>query len=125
MLKKLIFLAALGYAILLGTVSLMTLHNLPDVKISFADKIFHFLAYFVFAVLWYYAFSYTFNILKRKAILYAFGLAVFFGIVIEILQDTITVSRALDVYDALANTLGALIGLAVLWFKNKIHIKNS
>jgi len=124
-LKRLIFLAALGYAISLGTVSLMTLNNLPDIKISFADKIFHFLAYSVFAVIWYYAFSYSYNFKKQKAILYAFGLAVLFGIVIEVLQDTMTASRALDVYDALANTLGALIASIILWLKNKLHIKNT
>lgn len=125
MLKKATFLVALGYAFLLGSVSLINLSGLPDVEISFADKIFHFLAYSIFVLLWYLAFYYAFRVKKNKALIYAFILAVIFGIIIEILQDTITVSRALDVYDALANTLGALFASIVLWFKNKMYVKNT
>ncbi|WP_396602286.1 VanZ family protein [Algibacter sp. R77976] len=125
MLKKNAFIVALGYAIALGTVSLITIKDIPDVHISFADKIFHFLAYGLFAVLWYLAFYYTFGFKKKKALIYAFVLAVFFGIVIEILQDTMTATRALDVYDALANTLGALIASTLIWFKKNLHVKNS
>lgn len=125
MLKKAAFLVALGYAITLGTVSLITLKDLPDVHISFADKIFHFLAYSIFAVLWYLAFFYTCNLKKNKALIYAFILAVIFGIIIEILQDTMTVTRALDVYDALANTLGALIASVLIWINNRSQVKNS
>ncbi|WP_298550033.1 VanZ family protein [uncultured Algibacter sp.] len=125
MLRKGAFLAAVGYSIILVTISLITLHDLPNVKISFADKIFHFLAYGVFVILWYLAFFYTFSLKKKKAIVYAFVFAVIFGIVVEILQGTLTVSRALDTYDALANTLGALIASFVLWIKNVLHVKNS
>lgn len=125
MLKKIAFLTALVYAIALGTVSLITLKGLPEVQISFADKIFHFLAYSVFVVLWYFAFFYTFKLEKTKAILYAFIFAVAFGIIIEVLQDTMTVSRALDVYDALANTLGALLSAIVLWIIKSLRVKNS
>lgn len=125
MLKKAAFLVALAYAIALGTVSLITLKDLPDVKISFADKIFHFLAYGLFAILWYLAFYYSFNLKKMKALIYAFILAVLFGIIIEILQDTMTSSRALDVYDAVANTLGALIASVLIWFINNLQVKKS
>ncbi|WP_298341568.1 VanZ family protein [uncultured Algibacter sp.] len=125
MLKKVTFLVALIYTIVLATVSLITLNNLPEVQISFADKIFHFLAYGIFVVLWYLALYYKFNLKKRKAIGYAFILAVTFGIIIEVLQDTMTASRALDVYDALANTLGALMAGIVLWMNKSLHVKNS
>jgi VanZ family protein len=124
-LKKIAFLTALVYTIVLGTISLITLNDLPEVQISFADKIFHFLAYSIFVVLWYLAFYYTFRIQKIKAIRYAFIFAVVFGIIIEVLQDTMTASRALDVYDALANTLGALMSAIVLWLMKSLHVKNS
>ena len=125
MLKKATFLVALAYAIALGTVSLITLKDLPDIKISFADKIFHFLAYGLFAILWYLAFYYSFSLKKMKALIYAFIVAVLFGIIIEILQDTMTSSRALDVYDAVANTLGALIASVLIWFINNLQVKKS
>ena len=95
MLKKVTLLAALGYSVALGTVSLITLKDLPNVQISFADKIFHFLAYSLFTVLWYLAFFYAFSLKKGKSIVYAVVLAILFGTVIEILQDTMTSSRAL------------------------------
>ncbi|PWH84208.1 hypothetical protein DIS18_06635 [Algibacter marinivivus] len=125
MLKKVTLLAALGYSIALGTVSLITLNDLPEVQISSADKVFHFLAYGLFTFLWYFAFFYTFNFKKKKSVIYAVVLAIVFGIIIEILQDTLTESRALDVYDALANTLGALIAAITVSFWNKLYVKNS
>lgn len=115
---------ALGYSVALGAVSLITL-DIPNVQISFADKIFHFLAYSLFTVLWYLAFFYTFSFKKRKSIIYAAVLAILFGIVIEVLQDTITTSRALDVYDALANTFGALVTTMIIGIKNSLYVKNS
>ena len=124
MLKRIAFLAALGYSIALAAVSLMTLKDLPDIEINFADKIFHFLAYSLFTVLWYFTFFHTFTFKKRRSIVYAVVLAILFGIVIEVLQDTMTASRALDVYDALANTLGALVAAMIIWFKNSFYVKN-
>ncbi|WP_339894883.1 VanZ family protein [uncultured Algibacter sp.] len=124
MLKKVTFLVALGYSVALGAVSLITL-DIPNVQISFADKIFHFLAYSLFTVLWYLAFFYTFSFKKRKSIIYAAVLAILFGIVIEVLQDTITTSRTLDVYDALANTFGALVTTMIIGIKNSLYVKNS
>lgn len=123
MLKKIAFLPALIYTIALATVCLIKLTNLPNTGISFADKIFHFLAYALFMVLWYVAFSFSFNLEKNKSILYALFFAVAFGIVIEILQDTMTDSRALDVYDIAANTLGAVLVALVLQFKSSLGVK--
>jgi len=103
----------------------MTLKDLPNVEISFADKIFHFLAYSLFTVLWYLAFIHYFSFKKRKSIIYAVVLAILFGTVIEVLQDTMTQSRALDVYDALANTFGALFAAMIIGIKNSLYVKNS
>ena len=125
MLKKVTLLAALLYSIALGAVSLMTLKDLPDVNISFADKIFHFLAYSLFTVLWYFTFKHYFSFKKRKSIIYAVVLAILFGTVIEVLQDTMTQSRALDVYDVLANTFGALFVAMIIGIKNSLCVKNS
>ncbi|WP_194766942.1 VanZ family protein [Tamlana sp. I1] len=124
MLKKLAFVAAIGYSILLATVCLITLNDLPDVGISFADKVFHFLAYGLLTILWYTTFVLTFNFKRNQALKFAFILAVIFGIVIEVLQGTLTVTRSLDVYDMVANTIGAILASLVLMLKNKIQVKN-
>nr|WP_262910958.1 VanZ family protein [Flaviramulus multivorans] len=106
-------------------VSLIKLNNLPDVGVSFGDKIFHFLAYFVLTFLWFNTFINTYKFKNRRAIIFSIVISVVFGIIIEVLQETITVSRALDIYDVLANTIGVLIASLVLWVKHILQVKNS
>ncbi|SFZ90777.1 VanZ like family protein [Flaviramulus basaltis] len=98
--------------------------DLPDIGVSFGDKIFHFSAYCLLTYLWFSAFLYSFKFKKKQAIFLAFIVSVIFGIIIEVLQDTMTVSRTLDVCDITANTLGALLASTALWFKKGLHVKN-
>jgi glycopeptide antibiotics resistance protein len=46
-----------------------------------------------------------------------------FGIIIEVLQFTMTSYRTLDIYDILPNTLGAVISAVVLRFLNNTKLK--
>lgn len=125
MLKRLVLIATLGYIIALATVSLIRLNNLPDVGVSFGDKIFHFLAYALLTTLCFSTLFLTFSLEKKRAILIAVIFSVIFGILIEVLQDTMTDFRALDVYDVLANSLGALLAFLILFFINRLHVKNT
>lgn len=124
MLKKYAFIIAVFYTVALATVSLVRLNNLPNVGVSFADKIFHFLVYSVLAFLWVNTFFFKFKYKKTKAIIYAALFSIIFGIIIEVLQGSITASRHTDVYDAIANTLGVLIMVTILLINNKMYIKN-
>ncbi|WOD42091.1 VanZ family protein [Hwangdonia lutea] len=124
MLKKYVFIITVFYTLGLATVSLMTLNNLPNVGINFADKIFHFIVYSVLAYLWFSTFYFKFKYKKRKAIWYAALFSIIFGIIIEVLQGSVTASRHSDVYDAIANTLGVLIMVSILLVNKKMHIKN-
>ena len=125
MLKKFALIITVFYSVVLATVSLIRLNNLPDIGVSFGDKIFHFLAYCLLTYLWFNAFIYSFKFKKKQAIFFAVIVSILFGIIIEVLQDTMTVSRALDIYDVAANTLGALLASIALWFKNNLHVKNT
>lgn len=122
--KKYALIITLIYSALLAFVSLIRLNNLPDVGITFGDKIYHFLAYTILVLLWFGSFLSSFKLKKTQAIIYAVILSVIFGIIIEVLQETITDYRDLDVYDVLANTFGAITAAIVLWFKNSSHVKN-
>ncbi|TXE06366.1 teicoplanin resistance protein VanZ [Seonamhaeicola algicola] len=124
MLKKVILPVAICYTVFLTAVSLMRLNNLPEVNISFADKIFHFGAYAALTTVWFYSLLLHFKLKFKASIIYAAVFAVIFGIIIEVLQQTLTAYRALDVYDALANTLGALLATTAIWFTKSLHIKN-
>lgn len=125
MLKKFALIIAISYSLVLAFVSLIKLNNLPDIGVSFGDKIFHFLAYCVLAFLWFNPFVNTYNFKKKKAIYFSILISVVFGIIIEVLQETITVSRALDIYDVLANTVGVLTASLILWVKHILRVKNS
>lgn len=123
MLKKAILILTLIYTSVLGTVSLIRLDNVPNIGVSFGDKIFHFLAYGVLAFLWFNTFFFKFKLKRKRAIFLAVILSLIFGIIIELLQDTMTNERALDVYDIVANTLGVLLVSTMLWFKKVYTLK--
>lgn len=125
MLKKAILILTLIYTSVLGTVSLIKIDNVPNIGISFGDKVFHFLAYGVLALLWFNTFFFKFKFKRKRAIFSAVILSLIFGIIIEVLQDTMANERALDVYDIVANTLGVLLASTMLWFKKSLHVKNS
>jgi len=105
------------YTLALLILSLVSKADLPEPDFSFADKVFHFVAYAILAFLWYNVFFRHYNMNMRKALSYAIGFAMLFGIVLEFLQEYTTSSRQLDIYDIIANTLGALSSLVILRFK--------
>ena len=86
--------------------------NIPAVNIPSIDKIVHFCFHFGFTISWITFFK---KELKgaddAKAFLISFIFSVLFGITIEIMQSVYTTTRASDVADVLANTLGAMFAI--------------
>ncbi|KAF2341611.1 VanZ family protein [Flavobacterium tistrianum] len=98
--------------------------NIPVVNFPSIDKIVHFCFHFGFTISWILFFK---KELKGKdaddykAYLISFIFSVFFGITIEILQSALTVTRASDVTDVLANALGAVVAVfSAIGFKKQI-----
>lgn len=123
MLKKVIFVTAVLYTFVLLTVCLINLNQAPKIGVRHVDKIFHFLAYCVLTLLWVYTFILNFKWSKKKAVFIGGGAAILFGIFIEVLQGSVTTTRAFDYYDILANSLGALITALVLAKKQNYELK--
>jgi len=123
-LKKYVFIITIFYSLALASVCLIQFKKLPDLGISFGDKIFHSLTYVVLAFLWYYTLVFQFKICNKKAIVYASAISIIFGIIIEVLQGVFTVTRQADVFDVLANSLGVFFAAMVLLLKNRIRVKN-
>lgn len=103
--------------------------NVPDLQIPHLDKLVHFVFYFVAAVLGYFSFR---NLIGSRASIsrIRMGLLLFliiFGIIIEVIQHRYTMTRAGDVFDALANAIGALVGLwmakTLFSFKKRLNWK--
>ena len=102
--------------------SLLPAGDLPPAPFDGVDKVEHFLGYAVLS-----AYAVMLFARRRTQALAAAGL-IALGIGLEIAQGALTVSRAADSADALANALGVLAGLALaptplasalLWFDGR------
>lgn len=124
MLKTYSLVITILYSLALATICLIQIDSVvEEVHIKNADKIFHFVSFLVLAFLWYVTLVNTFKSNKTKSIINAFLISVAFGIIIEILQGSFTVSRQSDIKDVFADTLGALLVSLVIYFKNRNLIK--
>lgn len=105
----------------LTAVCLIRLKNLPNIGVSFGDKIFHLLSYLVLTFLWVSTLNYKFKFKIEKAIIYGAVFCIVFGIIIEVLQGSVTSYRSSDIYDVIANTCGVLIMALIFVIKKKSH----
>ena len=122
MLKKNFFtMAFIGWMVFVTFCSLFSFSGFDTesyIDIPHLDKAVHFIFYFVSCVLG------VFLIRERtkgemsliKALVIMYVATVFFGIIIEVLQYAITVERMADLFDGLANSLGALCGALSMKF---------
>lgn len=105
---------AIVATIIIAVLSLSAVPKL-NLGIKSGDKYLHFIAYLGLSILWYFALKDKIN-KKLFKILVPLGL-IFYGIILEGLQSGLTTYRTGDVYDALANTTGVIVGLVLF---NKI-----
>jgi len=122
-LKTYSLLIAFVYSIVLAILSLIQISDFTEIAPSFSDKTYHFIAYSIFAWLWFNAFFYKLNQRKNKAFFMAALLALVFGIVIEVLQREITSTRVFEFNDIIANVLGVLFSIIILEIKTKTEVK--
>ncbi|HSI70495.1 MAG TPA: VanZ family protein [Gillisia sp.] len=110
MAAKILLLLAVVYTILITTLSLVQLGKISVGNFSPTDKMMHVGAYFGLAILWfsYYLFKKEEQD-QKQGFLKISALVVLFGILIEVLQGTLTDYREPDWADALANTIGVFI----------------
>jgi VanZ family protein len=118
--QKTYFLLAFLWTSIVTVLSLITISSEvgSTIKIEYKDKYVHFLFYFVFVVLWYH---FATTILTKRAKLIVLSSAIGYGILMEICQGLFTTTRAADILDVLANSVGAVIGIIVVstLYKNK------
>ena len=98
--------------IIIGVLSLSAVPKLNlELGIKSGDKYLHFIAYFGLSIIWYFALR---NRIQKRAFNFFVPLAlIFYGIILEGLQSGITTYRTGDIYDALANTAGVIVGLVL------------
>lgn len=107
---------ALAWTVLITVLSLKSTTSLPRIQtFSNADKIIHFMFYFVFVFLW----AKSFQNVKFSKLVKIIVFAIVYGIIIEVLQELLTETRTADWLDILANSAGALTGWMVFRRINK------
>lgn len=101
--------------------------NTQKIRIPHLDKMVHFTFYFVAAILG--------SLLIRErtkgqlnisgSIIISVLAVIIYGIVIEVIQNTFTEYRSGDLYDVLANSLGAFFGAGIIFilFLGKTPLK--
>ena len=110
-LKNAIFSLAISWTILIAVLCLVKFSNLPSFGVSGADKFVHFTFHFVFTILWgFYSWA-KLNEITIAKIGSVVILSFCYGILIEILQEIFTKTRHADIFDVLANGIGALVAL--------------
>ena len=130
---KSLFVIAVLYTTALTLGSLMRPIHITETPISNIDKLLHAGAYFGLTVLWilwmFYKRSHQKEVSPNtlwKMTLGIVVLAVLYGVLMEVLQGTLTSYRTPDVWDILANTSGSLLALlACLVYINKSRMLKS
>ncbi len=110
---------AIAITICIAYLSLIKTTNFPDIAFSNIDKIYHLVAYFGLTSSWLFA-------LKKPKYKYKVLIAcVLYGIILEVLQTTLTEYRAGELFDFLANSVGVLLALLIFnLFLKKKHLIN-
>ncbi len=84
------------------------IHNISVLEFDHADKVAHFIMYFIFCFLLIYCFNKSYGKPTLLIFIYAFAISTTYGILMELLQHYVFINRSGNIYDILANSAGAL-----------------
>jgi len=122
----------IGFICWIVIITILSLYSFEDfdtqkIYIPHLDKAVHFCFYFVAAILG------SLLIRERtkgqlnlsRAIIITTLIVIIYGIVIEVIQNTFTQNRSGELYDVLANSLGAFFGAGLIFilFSGKSQLK--
>lgn len=116
MVAKVFLFAASLYTTALTVVSLIHLGKIQIGSFKPTDKMLHATAYLLLVIIWKLYFVLKNNDLSnyRANLLKIAGFAVLFGMLIEVLQGTLTSYRTPDWFDILANSTGIVLAVLLL-----------
>ena len=106
--KKQWLVVASVYTIFVFFASLLPVNGDVGPKLLHKDKIVHMAIYFIFTIVWY---AFFYKSVKENIYIKTISLAFCVGVLVEVLQETITMSRSADFYDIIANSLGIIIAI--------------
>lgn len=118
--KRLVLFLATVYTVLLSAGSLLSIGGVSVLTSNNKDKLLHALAYMGLTFLWYLVFK---SNNSRAPILAAAISSAIYGMILEVLQGTLTATRELDVFDIIANCSGVTIVSLILLMNLKSSVK--
>ena len=117
---KLIFGLALGYTLLVTVALLMPITYEPKIAIPFADKIVHLIINALLFMVWAsYILSRKPKVKKSYTLPLLFVCIFIYGILIEVTQERIILTRGSELFDVVANVCGLILGSFVVKVSNK------
>ncbi|MEX0312734.1 MAG: VanZ family protein [Allomuricauda sp.] len=97
------------------------------INIPYLDKITHFMFYLIFSILGclFLRERTKGNLTLGKSTILIGFVAVFYGMLMEVLQYTLTTDRMAEFGDVIANTIGAIVGVILIkwYFSNERPLK--
>ncbi len=108
---------AILVTISIAVLSLIKFHPKEIPILTVSDKVYHGIAYFVLMLSWLYSFYKTENF--NQKIKYLILGCFIYGIIIEVLQTTITSYRTASYLDVLANSIGILLAVLTFHFSER------
>ena len=121
MAARIFLIIAVVYTGVVTTLSLIKLGKISVGDFNPTDKMMHTSAYFLLGSVWFF-----YYVIKKSQennyipdLLKITGLIIVFGMLIEVLQGTLTSYRTPDWFDILANSFGVFIALLIFIFFKK------
>lgn len=100
------------WAVIILCLCLMPGKDLPNTGLWQQDKLGHMAVFGLLSILlyWGWAHQYSVAFFNKHLVWKVIIICALYGILLEVMQGTLTADRMFDPYDAIANTIGATIG---------------
>jgi len=96
------------FIIISSLISAKTVNKFSFFNIPYSDKIIHFIFYFILFLLWYnYTISIKYNYIHIQKRVILLLLVILFGILMELLQLSLTQTRTFEFSDIIINVIGS------------------
>ena len=118
--RSIVLTIQIAYIVVITVLSLVSIDTKTDINVDFADKIIHVIIHTINVILLYIVFI-KFKV--AKSLLIAIIVSILYGIIIEILQEYISINRQFDIFDIYANCFGTIIAAIILKLKGKAIVK--
>ena len=116
--SKQLLVVCILYSVFITIIFLLPTKEIPKLFDTFIpiDKLVHVVIFLVLTFLWLFYVNSVLNDIKPIVLFFILAVCLFYGILIEVIQELYVSSRGAEVLDVIADLLGSSLGL--LFFRN-------